>query len=123
MLLHGVKQMIESNRLEYTSITSTYYGHVENFGGVKIYIWRSYPDDMPIDCPVHEEVWIRPYADTGRMDDLETYLTIPKDQAIAIYKDWCDNRDHGLDANHQALLEELQGSLALAAINHYLKEQ
>ena len=57
------------------------------------------------------------------MDDLETYLTIPKDQAIAIYKDWCDNRDHSLDANHQALLEELQGSLALAAINHYLKEE
>ncbi|MXV73457.1 hypothetical protein F4Z99_04160 [Candidatus Poribacteria bacterium] len=121
-LMVGVKEMIKNDQLRYTSITKRYYGEVSGFGGVTIYTFRwHFSKEHP--HGIHNEVWIRPYADTGRMDDLEIQLPIPIKESIEIYKDWCENRDHSLDADHQANLENLQGRLTIAAINHALKKE
>ena len=118
MLMLGIKQMIETKNLIYTSITKEYYGHVDNFGGVTIYISRDYFGKLNHGGIYrHDNVWVTPYADTKRMDDLCLDIPIPTEQAIQIYEDWCNN--HPFDdenRNHKALLEELQGNLALAAI-------
>jgi len=119
-LMVGVKEMIKRKELHYTSITKRYYGEVSGFGGVTIYSFREYLDNNE-PFGRFSEIWIRPYADTGRMTDLEIHLRLPKDESIEIYNDWSENNDHSLDADHKSLLEELQGRLCIAAIDSDLR--
>lgn len=108
MLADGVRDMINEKRLRYTSITKRYFGQVKDFGGVTITIFREGSER------VHKTVLIRPYADTGQMDNLEMYLDIPEDVSKKVYLKWCRETQNS-DA-HQENLELLQGRLTLAAI-------
>lgn len=92
-LMVGVKEMIKRKELHYTSITRRYYGEVSGFGGVTIYSFREYLDNNE-PFGRFSEIWIRPYADTGRMDDLEILDEFIKKQ----------------NEKHQAQLNEIKGA-------------
>ena len=103
-LMQGVRDMIAAGGLNYTSTTGQYYGTVEGFGNVTIEGYREGPDQ------VHKAIYITPYANTGRMDDLRLELEIPEAESRRIYAEWSALPDN------ERSLEALRGDLTVAAI-------